>query len=100
MAFIEIVRSNGTSYTTTEKIGSKAEKNYFTVMTERWGKLFFTSKKHYQCWTTEGRKQNDKNGCIMNAEYYFENSQEGGENDLMIVEAYQVNEDILHNDDE
>ena len=93
MAFIEIVRGNGTSYTTTEKIGSTAEKNYFTVMTERWGKLFFTSEKHYRCWDREGRRQNERNGCIMNAEYYFENSLDG-ENDLMIVEAYQVNEDI------
>lgn len=91
MSLIEIVRPNGTCYTTTEKMGSLAENNYFTVMTERWGKLFFTSEEYYRRWCREGRRQNERNGCFMNAKYYFENS--FAENDeLLIVEAYQVDE--------
>lgn len=89
MPFIEVVRPNGTCYQSTEKIGSSAEKNYFTVMTERWGKLFFVSKEYYNRWVKEGRRQNSINGCITSAKYYFDNSFEGND-ELMIVEAYHV----------
>ena len=91
MPSIEIVRSNGTCYTTTERVGSLAEKHYFTVMTERWGKLFFTSEEYYRRWCREGRRQNERSGCFMNAKYYFDNSLAENE-ELMIVEAYQVEE--------
>lgn len=89
MSYIEVVRPNGTCYGTTDKIGSLAEKDYFTVMTERWGKLFFSTEEHYQRWCLEGRKQNEINGCFTSAKYYFDNAFEGND-ELMIVEAYQV----------
>lgn len=92
MPFIEVVRPNGTCYQTTEKVGSLAEKNYFTVITERWGKLFFTSQDYYNRWVKEGRRQNSINGCITSAKYYFDSSFEGND-DLMIVEAYHVGDD-------
>ena len=89
MSYIEVVRPNGTCYSTTDKIGSVAEESYFTVMTERWGKLFFSTEEHYQRWCLEGRRQNEINGCFTSAKYYFDNSIEGND-ELMIVEAYQV----------
>ena len=93
MTFIEVVRPNGTCYSTSDKVGSKAEEKYCTVMTERWGKLFFTSEDYYHRWCVEGRKQNEINGCFTNAKYYFDNSLGDGDGDIMIEEAYQV-EDV------
>ena len=88
MTFIEVIRPNGTCYNTTDKIGSREEKKYFTVMTERWGKIFFTSEEYYDRWCVEGRRQNEINGCFTNAKYYFDSSND--DEDIMIVEAYHV----------
>ena len=91
MSLIEVIRPNGTSYITADKLGSKAEEKYFSVMTERWGKLFFTSREYYERWCNEGRKQNEVNGCFTNTKYYFDHTFE--DDDMMIIEAYDV-EDI------
>ena len=91
MAFIEVVRPNGTCYVTKDKIGSAAEKNYFRVTTERWGKIFFISEENYRRWCVTGRKQNEISGWFTSATYYFDNSLEGND-DLMIVEAYQADD--------
>ena len=88
MPLIEVVRPNGTSYITADTVGSDAERKYFSVMTELWGKLFFTSKEYYERWCSEGRKQNEVNGCFTNTKYYFDDSFEN--DDMMIIEAYNV----------
>lgn len=91
MSFIEVVRTNGTNYFTTDKIGSMDEYKYFRVMTEKWGKLFFNSEDDYTKWCTESRRQNEINGYFTTAKYYFDNTFDEND-DVMIIEAYTVNE--------
>lgn len=89
MSFIEVVRSNGTTHLTSDKVGSKEEFKYFRVMTERWGKLYFHSEEDYKKWCAESRRQNEINGHFTSAKYYFDNTIEDND-DVMIIEAYTV----------
>ena len=91
MSFIEVVRSNGTNYITSDKVGSKEEYKYFRVMTERWGKLFFNCEEDYTKWCEGSRKQNEINGCFTSAKYYYDNAFDDCD-DVMIIEAYSVDD--------
>lgn len=97
MTFIKSVRRNGTCLQTQDRVGTTAEEKYFTVMTERFGKLFFDSRDGYNRWCDEGRKQNEASGCFTNARHYFDSSFTGtgtGADELMIVEAYHVEDAV------
>jgi hypothetical protein len=89
MTFIDIVRPNGTCYTTSEKVGSGAESDLFRVITERWGKLFFTSEECYHRWCSSGREKNQSKGFFTNATYHFDTTYEDA-TDAVIIEAYKV----------
>ena len=99
MAPIEVVNKNGTYYLSKDRVGSSAERGYFKVMTERWGKLYFASKGDYKGWCDEGRSKNESSGRFNLAKVYFENTneEEGGE-DMLIIEAYTVEQQPAANE--
>jgi hypothetical protein len=89
MTYIEIVRPNGTCYTTSEKVGTAAETDLFRVITERWGKIFFTSEEGYNKWCAKGRERNETTGFIANATYHLDTAFEDA-TDAVVIEAYTV----------
>ena len=90
MTYIDIVRPNGTCYTTSERVGSAAEADLFRVITERWGKLFFTSEEGYNRWCAKGRARNQTTGFFANATYHSDTAFEDAASDAVIIEAYTV----------
>jgi hypothetical protein len=55
MKTIPAMQPNGRYRATEHRIGSSGEHNFFRVMTEKHGKLFFDSKDDYLKWSTYGR---------------------------------------------
>ena len=60
-----VTQPNGKLYETAHSIGVKDhESQYFRVMTEKWGKLFFYSKEDYDRWCRTGRRDNERTNTL------------------------------------
>ena len=55
-----VMQTNGRLLETGHLIGGRAEYEFFRVMTERWGKLFFYSEEEYSRWCRNGRRLNER----------------------------------------
>ena len=59
---ISIVQPNGTVHGSQKYCGTADEHQYFKVITERWGKIFFESRGKYRQWCRNGRRRNEDSG--------------------------------------
>lgn len=92
---IELTQPNGRRFFAAGRvIGRRAdEKQYFTVMTEKHGKLFFDSRRCYEQWCNYGRKhRRDVDTHQMAAQKPEEQVAVAEEDDMVIVEEYTVEE--------
>ena len=62
MVTISIVQPNGTVHGSQKYCGTADEHQYFKVITERWGKLFFESRGKYRQWCRNGSQRNEDSG--------------------------------------
>ena len=102
--YIKIVQPNGTVVLTSKRVGSLDERDLYTVITEKWGKLFFDSRKNYFKWKKSGRRKNMRTGRFPRANDTYRLRQSdmigdgdgevGGEEDSehIVVEEYTVDE--------
>ena len=98
MPCIEVLSHDGVNILTNDSVGSQREKQYFRVMTEDRGKLFFVSKAEYTKWCHRGRpyseaksgtkynitlpherKNNSEAGVPSFDDYAYEENEEDGE---------------------
>jgi hypothetical protein len=54
---IAVTQSNGYFRRTDQHVGSAAERQYYRVMTEKHGKLFFDSEGDYHAWASSGDRR-------------------------------------------
>jgi hypothetical protein len=65
-----VTQPNGKLYETAHSIGVKDhESQYFRIMTEKWGKLFFYSKEDYDRWCRTGRRDNERTNTLFVADH-------------------------------
>ena len=55
MKYIEMLSHTGVAVMTTDQVGTPQEKQYYRVITEHAGKLFFSSEDEYLRWIENGR---------------------------------------------
>jgi hypothetical protein len=95
MSYIEVVQPDGTAYATLFKMGSKDERQYWRVMTERWGKLFFDSRDAYDRWCSTGRANSERRGHFPSSRRHTAQPtqlNEEGQEEFVIIEEYVVEE--------
>ena len=95
MSYIEVVQPDGTSYATLFKAGSKDERQFYRVMTERWGKLFFDSRNTYERWSHSGRANSERRGYFLNSRRQAVQSSQvidDAQEEFVIIEEYVVEE--------
>ena len=94
MVYIGVVDGQGTQYQTNDRIGSAAEREYFRVMTEDYGKLYFHSEDSYHQWCTTSRESTDRRGGFVAGRPYATAPVVEGTNadEFVIIEEYVVEE--------
>lgn len=96
MSYIEVVQPDGTAYATLFKAGSKEERQFCRVMTERWGKLFFDSRETYDRWCSSGGRANsERRGHFPSSRRHTAQPtqvNEDGQEEFVIIEEYVVEE--------
>ena len=55
MTYIEMLSHTGVAVKTADSVGTQREKQYFRVIAENVGKLFFQSEEEYVLWANSGR---------------------------------------------
>lgn len=95
MPYIRVVQPNGTYLQTDYLVGSTREREYFSVMTERWGKIFFDKGSAYRRWKRSGRAKNLSLGYFINAtkrlqREMIQDAMLDPTEDAVIVEEYTV----------
>lgn len=107
---IQTVQMNGSLYVTDKRMGTPEEREFYTVMTERWGKLYFDSKGTYYRWCRQGRRRNNELGRFLrprqrDPQRFRDEEREGlGDDgggtgdDMVIIEEYVVEDCVAGND--
>ena len=90
MSYIEVCQPDGTYYTTLEKVGTKSEYDYYRVMTESFGKLFFINKESYEKWCEESRIETEKRGGFRSGSCYSKHVEHANDDEFVIIEEYVV----------
>ena len=95
MSYIQVVQSDGTAYATSFKVGSNDERQFFRVMTEHWGKLFFDSENTYNQWCSSGRANSERRGHFPSSRRQaaqITQLNEDGQDEFVIIEESVVEE--------
>ena len=96
---IEVTQSNGRRFFSAGRYIGRAEdeKEYYTVMTEKHGKLYFDSHRCYKQWCAHGRKHRRDVDTFRMAHQTQKPAEEeqvvvAEDDEMMIVEEYTVEE--------
>lgn len=94
MSYIEIAQPDGTSFSTLIKAGSQEETQFFRVITERFGKLWFDSRETYEQWCSTGRIATERRGYFQSGPRHASQIETNNEaqDEFVIIEEYVVEE--------
>lgn len=94
MSYIDIAQPDGTAFSTLIKAGSQEEKQFFRVITERFGKLWFDSRDAYEQWCAVGRVATERRGYFQSGPRHASQVEVNTDtqDEFVIIEEYVVEE--------
>ena len=94
MSYIDIAQPDGTAFSTLIKAGSQEKKQFFRVITERFGKLWFDSRDAYEQWCAVGRVATERRGYFQSGPRHASQVEVNTDtqDEFVIIEEYVVEE--------